>query len=166
MSNRKCGGCTVCCTHTEVEPFNKPNGQPCHFINGDNTGCAIYNQRPECCQQFRCAWLGGYFDEDDRPDKSGVMFEEMELGSDEGGSGLFILLGKAVDAEYKLSHWAKFCDPSHAVVVATPEAKLYLYGESKVIGGWFGIMRSFKEAGQIHCRMAGEDVVSPIQKGD
>jgi hypothetical protein len=36
----------------------------------------IYKDRPECCKTYSCLWLTGAFGgEDQRPDKSGLLFE-------------------------------------------------------------------------------------------
>ena len=35
--------------------------------------CSVYKTRP--CPKYTCAWLDGYGEEEDRPDKSLVMFD-------------------------------------------------------------------------------------------
>lgn len=72
---RECGDCDVCCfigAVPELEPgLNKPPHTPCKHQCG---GCAIHDQkRPGVCVDFQCAWLRGVGDEDQRPDKSGVL---------------------------------------------------------------------------------------------
>lgn len=37
--------------------------------------CTIYQERPSPCKEYKCAWLDGYGNEEDRPDKSLVMFD-------------------------------------------------------------------------------------------
>lgn len=71
---RQCNGCTLCCTTAEVrgKDFFKPIGEDCiHQCNG----CKIFEQesRPEVCNTFQCAWLRGFGDTKDRPDKIGVL---------------------------------------------------------------------------------------------
>lgn len=77
---RVCGGCTACCKLMEVTELQKPMGRWCqHCAIGE--GCKIYEERPESCRGFRCAWLdnvGGFFKETDRPDKLKVMFSPVE----------------------------------------------------------------------------------------
>ena len=76
----KCGECTLCCEilHIEEENFKKPSNITCeHCII--NKGCKIYNERPESCRIFRCA----YYQMDNvnillRPDKCGVVFEKLD----------------------------------------------------------------------------------------
>ena len=44
--------------------------------------CSIYDDRPACCRDYVCLWREGHFDEDDRPDKSGIIahFSPLESG--------------------------------------------------------------------------------------
>jgi hypothetical protein len=39
------------------------------------TNCTIYEDRPDSCRAFDCAWLLGAMDEDMRPDKSHIVIE-------------------------------------------------------------------------------------------
>ena len=71
MAKRDCGGCTVCCTILAVNGMTEA-GEPCK--NQCEAGCAIYAERPRPCRSFDCLWRLGVGEEDDRPDKSGVMF--------------------------------------------------------------------------------------------
>jgi hypothetical protein len=76
---RSCGGCRACC----VEPsfveggsstwFSKPRGVPCPYLA--DTGCAIYEDRPDLCRRFECEWLvNAALGEELRPDRCGVIF--------------------------------------------------------------------------------------------
>lgn len=78
---RVCGDCTACCTVLEIGALAKPAGVSCHNLCA--SGCRIYDQRPENpCQTFRCAWLQGFLDEEDRPDKSGgIVWQVNEDGN-------------------------------------------------------------------------------------
>lgn len=70
-----CGECTLCCYLFEIEFINKGSNTDCKYC--DN-GCTIYNNRPECCLGFNCAYL--QMDNSDirlRPDKCGVVFEKI-----------------------------------------------------------------------------------------
>lgn len=69
---RKCGLCTACCTVLGVPEISKPHQTKCEHQCGD--GCTIYEDRPSTCKGFFCAWRLGYFTEDDRPDRVGVVF--------------------------------------------------------------------------------------------
>lgn len=67
--SRACGGCTLCCTALAVPELNKPNGVPCVHLTPE--GCGIYEDRPESCRVFQCAWLQGAGPRDTRPDRTG-----------------------------------------------------------------------------------------------
>src|SRR5262245_16020452 len=43
-NGRRCGHCTVCCTHTEIAELNKPMGYDCVHLSpcGQSGGCSIY----------------------------------------------------------------------------------------------------------------------------
>lgn len=58
--------------------LSKPINTPC--IHLAQIGCGIYEIRPESCRVYNCAWLYGHFGEDERPDKTGIVwsFEEIE----------------------------------------------------------------------------------------
>ena len=49
------------------------------FYTGSSVdgNCRIYNFRPKCCMQYECAWLQGYGNDDDRPDKSLILFDTL-----------------------------------------------------------------------------------------
>ena len=70
----KCGECTVCCTLSYVKELNKKPGETCkHCI--EKTGCGIYEQRPQECKEFECAYLeSGVTNISLRPDNCNVMF--------------------------------------------------------------------------------------------
>ena len=59
---RECDGCTACCEGwLSAEALGKRfyPGQPCHWV-GCN-GCTVYENRPEVCSEFVCAWKTGHF---------------------------------------------------------------------------------------------------------
>jgi hypothetical protein len=80
---RECGTCTACCTVLVVAELHKPARWACDHVNC--RGCGIYENRPQSCRDFNCAWLRGEIprqitgqisgDESHRPDKLGVMFD-------------------------------------------------------------------------------------------
>jgi hypothetical protein len=52
--------------------IQKASGAKCKHCTG--AGCAIYDSRPPVCQAYYCAWRTvDIFDEDWRPDRSGVL---------------------------------------------------------------------------------------------
>ena len=71
---QKCDECTLCCKLLEIpETESKPNEWCKHCDNG----CSIYQDRPDGCREFECAWL--QMDNvgiEMRPDKCGVIFEK------------------------------------------------------------------------------------------
>lgn len=84
---RECGECTACCVHFAIAEVNKPMQEPCPKLKDDLNGthgchgkenCTIHDTRPERCKEYICAWLYGYGEEEDRPDKSGIMIDNIE----------------------------------------------------------------------------------------
>ena len=70
--------------------LDKPNGVPCeHLTEG---GCGIYEDRPESCRSFQCAWLRGAGDGlYTRPDfTGGVLTVEKDESPDDLGEALVI----------------------------------------------------------------------------
>lgn len=78
--DRECGECTACCHWFEIEEFNKEQYDPCPKLKGEPgcNNCTIYDTRPKMCKDYICAWLYGYGNEEDRPDKSGIMMDNIE----------------------------------------------------------------------------------------
>lgn len=91
---RDCGDCIACCTYLKISSLPKKALTHCPHvelldINSDlnftgkhdcATGkgnCKIYDSRPSVCQGYKCMWLFGYGDEEDRPDKSGVLIDRI-----------------------------------------------------------------------------------------
>jgi hypothetical protein len=74
MGENKCGECTVCCTLSVVKELNKEAGETCkHCIS--KVGCSIYEERPQDCKDFECAYLQSGTDNVSlRPDNCNVMF--------------------------------------------------------------------------------------------
>lgn len=79
MNERPCGECQACCTVMAVEQISKPLGQRCP--HQCDSGCAIYESRPEPCQEFNCCWRYGLGNEAERPDKNGIVFDVTRMGS-------------------------------------------------------------------------------------
>lgn len=56
IGGRKCGHCNFCCIVVPVErPLNKPAAVRCKHLK--HKGCSIYQQRPDVCAAWKCAWL-------------------------------------------------------------------------------------------------------------
>ncbi len=73
VKQRPCNECTACCTVMAVEQISKPIGEPCPHLC--RHGCEIYESRPAACQGFNCCWRYGLGNDDERPDKSGIVFD-------------------------------------------------------------------------------------------
>lgn len=93
LAERQCGTCTACCTLVGVESIGKPGWAACKnerdpFIE-DDPGCRVYESRPDGCRTYQCLWLlGALDDEDDRPDRLGVMIDAYRM--DDGSTGLVL----------------------------------------------------------------------------
>lgn len=72
LQERECGGCTECCDLLGVPEFGKKAHQGCQFADR-GTGCRVYRVRPRSCRRFDCLWKQGWFDEAERPDRTGVI---------------------------------------------------------------------------------------------
>jgi hypothetical protein len=68
LAVRKCGDCTMCCkapaiSDDQIGPEEahlltpKPSGEKCRHCT--DTGCSIYQKRPEICRGYLCLWLVG-----------------------------------------------------------------------------------------------------------
>lgn len=62
-------------THCSKLILPGPTKNGAVFLTGGSKqgGCSVYETR--LCPKYTCAWLDGYGDEEDRPDKSLVMFD-------------------------------------------------------------------------------------------
>lgn len=72
---RPCGECQACCTAIGVHELNKPPLQRCQ--HQCDSGCAIYEARPESCRGYYCLWQAGFLEGDERrrPDKLGIILD-------------------------------------------------------------------------------------------
>lgn len=100
MTDRTCGECYRCCVAFGIRELKKHQDQACRHFDGryPTARCSIYADRPAACRQYTCLWRDGLFDDEDRPDKSGVIAHCDQLN--EGGvSQLVLTLDK--DANYE-----------------------------------------------------------------
>ena len=69
-----CGTCTLCCDVLTIVELGKPAYARCAHLTNK---CEIYENRPNQCRVFRCAWhlnlLGDRVDR--RPDQTGFVFQ-------------------------------------------------------------------------------------------
>ena len=71
----ECGECTACCTLFPIGPINKPLNTHCPNCVGN--GCSIYNNKPQTCTDFKCAYLEGKnIPKELRPDRCGIIFSK------------------------------------------------------------------------------------------
>ena len=69
---RRCGSCNSCCDVLEVAAVAKPVNELCkHWAAGE--GCTIYDDRPQMCRSFSCAWLQGHLDDEWYPQTAGMV---------------------------------------------------------------------------------------------
>ena len=89
-ASRTCGECIVCCVYPRITELNKPRLTHCKNLNllepiqkdqvqysSSINNCKVYGNRPLTCSGYSCFWLLGYGDEDDRPDKSGILVDKI-----------------------------------------------------------------------------------------
>ncbi len=80
-SSRECGSCIACCTMLGVTELHKPVNVPCAFVC--EGGCSIYETRPQTCRNWSCDWKNGLIpDEEQRPDRLGIIFDLRLEGAD------------------------------------------------------------------------------------
>ena len=134
--SRTCGTCRVCCVRPEVPELGKPMDAPCPHLNPDaesERGCMVFGEatRPRVCGGFSCAWLMGLGDEDDRPDKLGVLMQptvrdgEWVLAFVEDRPGAL----RSERAQWLLGAWAAHCDQQGAdswLIIRKHEAKVFM----------------------------------------
>jgi len=69
-AGRECGTCSLCCTILRVDELSKAAGHDC-VHQRDAQGCGIHTTRPPICRAYRCLWLQGGLEDDERPDRTG-----------------------------------------------------------------------------------------------
>jgi len=70
---RQCGDCTECCFYLGVAELNKGKSEECEHCSG--VGCKIYDQRPNVCREWYCAWAASseFLQDNLRPKDSGLL---------------------------------------------------------------------------------------------
>jgi Fe-S-cluster containining protein len=63
-----------------VDELSKPAGRDCIHQRGA-AGCGIHEKRPAICRGYRCLWLQGGLEDDERPDRSGGIVDLESLGT-------------------------------------------------------------------------------------
>jgi Fe-S-cluster containining protein len=77
---RSCGECALCCTILRVDDLAKLGGTPCAYLRREGSGCSIHAHRPSICRGYRCYWLQGGLQVDDRPDRLGAVIDLVSAG--------------------------------------------------------------------------------------
>lgn len=112
---RTCGGCTACCYVCPVHSLKKPLTTRCEHQLDD--GCGIYDQRPEECRAYRCSWLMGEFDDHQRPDQTGVLFEHTTIERGDGKQTT-VLMGLQFDNGPDPRQFLRHARPGTVVAIA------------------------------------------------
>jgi hypothetical protein len=79
VSERACGACSLCCTVLRVDELAKLAGTPCVHQRSEG-GCSVHPRRPAVCRRYRCLWLQGGLEEQDRPDRLGAVLDLASRG--------------------------------------------------------------------------------------
>ena len=72
----ECGNCTMCCLLLNIKETDSIPTVYCKYCN-PNVGCNVYENRPESCRIFECAWKqmeNAHIDL--RPDNCNILFEK------------------------------------------------------------------------------------------
>jgi hypothetical protein len=56
VAGRSCDGCTMCCKLLAIDVLEKPRGAWCRHCD-QQSGCVIYEARPDPCRGFYCGYL-------------------------------------------------------------------------------------------------------------
>ena len=86
---RECGDCVACCVYLQIDDpeLHKKGMRHCPYVETDQPevvgksvcytgkGCRIYYNRPRTCAGYRCEWLKGHGNEEDRPDRCGILVD-------------------------------------------------------------------------------------------
>jgi hypothetical protein len=75
LPKRSCDECDACCYTMEILEIKKYQYHNCVHQKPEG-GCEIWGkkERPNSCNTWNCAWLFGWYPEECRPDKSGIVF--------------------------------------------------------------------------------------------
>lgn len=120
MNFRPCGDCTACCDGFLVGNSygNKfGNGKACVFLV--ERKCKIYEDRPQSCHNYQCAWTQGILSEWMKPNECGVM---VSVEVDQEQQKQFLRVIEIRDTvEYNIySEIEKFCEQNNTYYVKVP----------------------------------------------
>ena len=142
-TERACGACSLCCTVLRVDELAKPGGTPCPKLRPDDPRCGVHASRPSICRRYRCLWLQGGLEEEDRPDRLGAVLDllteagQTYLAVREARPGAFEgspRLGEVV-ARYRAFLPVRLCDTADVMNPDAPFRLLLPGGEERRIAG-------------------------------
>ena len=89
---RTCGGCVACCAYLKVKSLSKPGFTHCPHLRltepirenvmqlssfDDGCNCKIHETKPDECGGYVCSWRQGYGEQQDRPDRCGILADRI-----------------------------------------------------------------------------------------
>jgi Fe-S-cluster containining protein len=119
---RPCGDCTACCDGFLIGTShgNKfGNGKACPFLVEKK--CVIYEDRPQSCHNFQCAWTQGILSEWMKPNECGVLVS-VEIDKEQQKQYLRVIeMRHTIDFNI-YSEIEKFCEENKTYYVKVPYA--------------------------------------------
>lgn len=113
----------MCCVLPAIRELGKPANVPCKHLT--ETGCGIYESRPQVCRSFECHWLNGKGAS--RPDVVGAYTSRMPT-TDGWGNGMGILVH--IDPNRGLGRHAELQEQITDTLDAGGEVLMFI-GESR-----------------------------------
>jgi hypothetical protein len=140
---RRCDGCALCCTVLRVEELGKLGGTPCAKLLPGGDGCSIHPTRPGICRAYRCLWLRGGLDAEDRPDRLGAVLDVVTEGAQpflairEAVPGTFEASGRlrVIAARYRQSMPVRVTSAADVMNPDRPYRVLLPDGEEQLVEG-------------------------------
>lgn len=113
---RPCESCHACCSgilsgNTYGNKYG--NSKPCVFLV--NKLCSIYNDRPNSCHKYQCAWSQNLLPEWMRPDKCGLLVS-VEIDSNNQQYLKVVEMKFPIDYD-SYNEIQKFCDSNNTYYV-------------------------------------------------
>lgn len=123
MNFRECGDCTACCDgfligNSHGNKFG--NYKPCLFLVEKK--CTIYQDRPQSCHDYQCAWTQGILPEWMKPTSCGV-FVSVEINNNEGKQFLRVIEMRETIEYSVYQEIEKFCSENDTYYVKVPYAR-------------------------------------------
>ncbi len=149
-SRRQCDSCSLCCTVLRVDELRKLAGVSCVHQDVEGPGCSIHDRRPGICREYRCLWLRGALEAEDRPDRIRAVIDVVAQGPisrveiREAREGIYQSSARlqAIAEEYRasmpvqISDIEEVLDPTRPYRVLLPGAEEY-----RISGDWIEIER-------------------------